>query len=173
MLGWADPKPWIWAWEASVLVSLLVLLHPHHQVELYRSAPPHPPQGWLIQYWSQQEAWQSSSTHVLRAGSTVLSWWGAVCCSPWRRDRASSPTLTMVGPALWPAIGGEGHRSAWWHLSCICTTAQQRKGRPSSPKLTPSGLGWLTLNHPTQRHLLMMIWKVSSFVTLSLLPAIS
>lgn len=38
MLGWANGKPWIWAWVITELVSLLAHLHPHHHDELSSTA---------------------------------------------------------------------------------------------------------------------------------------
>jgi hypothetical protein len=34
MLGWANSKPWIWAWEVDKLVSLPALLYQNPQGEL-------------------------------------------------------------------------------------------------------------------------------------------
>lgn len=39
MLGWANSKPWIWAWEVAELVSPAALLGPHWQDQLSHTSP--------------------------------------------------------------------------------------------------------------------------------------
>jgi hypothetical protein len=42
-IGWANTKPWTWAWVVSELVSPPALPHPHHQGKLSSTAPARSP----------------------------------------------------------------------------------------------------------------------------------
>ena len=74
MLGWANSKPWIWAWMVAELVSPPALQHPPQQSALQRCLP--------------------------RLLSLCCGWQGAGSALPPSCPRAGSPVPMPLKPAL-------------------------------------------------------------------------
>jgi hypothetical protein len=115
-LGWANSKPWIWACEVSVPVSLSVLQFPYHREELSSTASFSSSNGTTSKGQNQL-----SHCYALGAGSSSPTlWWLALLCCPGKvqdplswilqqvRGRDSSPAQLTLEPAFLPAIGVKG-----------------------------------------------------------------
>lgn len=95
MLGWANLKPQIWAWVVGELLSQPALLFLPSQAITTRASSPALP--WIAQPMLQLARDRASSPHfhASKASSTV-------------KCGACSPALVTSGPALPPAVGGQG-----------------------------------------------------------------